>query len=296
VSAPGPRHRVQDGRDHIKKIALTLLLLLYGLSALAASPQRIISTIPSVTEMLFTLGLDERIVGVTTNCNYPPEALKKEKIGGFFLNTEKIVALKPDLVVMLQSAQPREVERLKKLGLPVLAIDPNSVETVLGTLLELGKATGRERAAEKLVYQLRRRIQAVRPKKKGLDLILGRPRSMVIVGYRPLVLAGPGSFIDDLMNRVGLENLAWDSKAPYPQYSFEKLLQKDPDLLIVLQGVVNPEEIKSNRQWQLLSAVKNGNIFFIEPDIISRPGPRLVDALEQLAGFINDTKTDQKRP
>src|SRR3989338_7063207 len=117
---------------------LVLFSFLLG-PVFAAVPRRIISGMPSITEMLFALKLGDRIVGVTNNCNYPPEALKKEKIGGFFLNLEKIVSLKPDLVIMIEDAQKRDIARFKKFGLPVYTINPRNVADVMAELVKLCK-------------------------------------------------------------------------------------------------------------------------------------------------------------
>lgn len=252
----------------------------------ASPPHRIISTMPSITETLFALGLDKEIVGVTTNCNYPPAALKKTKIGGFFLNIEKIVSLKPDMIVMQKDAQPRDVDRLKKLNLPIHLIKTQTVKEIMDAIDDLGKITGREKEAAALVRQMQRRIDAVKPKTWGIDFVLSRPRTIVIVGYEPLICAGKGTVIDDVLRLAGAENIAADSRNQYPQYSLEQLAQKDPDVLIIMKGTVSSQMIKRAGQWQRISAVKNNRLLFINPDILSRPGPRIVDALEQVADFL----------
>ncbi|MGB9613388.1 MAG: ABC transporter substrate-binding protein [Candidatus Margulisiibacteriota bacterium] len=247
-------------------------------------PQRIISGMPSITEMLFALGLEDRIVGVTANCNYPPEALKKEKIGGFFLNLEKIVSLKPDLVVMLEDTQKQDIKRLKDYGLPVYTINPHTVVEVMDSLVKLGEVTGKRKEAKILIKQMKNRIASVQP--KGTSS-LERPRVLVIVGYRPLIVAGAGTFIDDIIKYAGGENIAQDAKASYPQYSFERLIKEDPEYMIIPEGVVEKEEIARDSRWQSLQAVRGNKILFINADILSRPGPRLVEAIEKIADFIH---------
>ncbi|MBI5400334.1 cobalamin-binding protein [Candidatus Saganbacteria bacterium] len=253
----------------------------------AVVPHRIISTMPSITETLFALGLGKEIVGVTTNCNYPAAAQKKTKIGGFFLNTEKIFALKPDLLVMMKNSQPRDVERLKKMNFNVYAINPHTIKDVLASITEIGKVTDRNEEASDLVWQLQRRLNAIKPKTWGIDFVLGRPRTIVVVGYEPLIVAGKGTVIDDVLRLAGAENIAADSRSQYPQYSMEKLVEKDPDALIIMKGTVTLEMIKRAGQWQKISAIKNNRLLFIDPDILSRPGPRIVDALEQIAVFLS---------
>ena len=269
------------------RLFIALAAFFLTVSTATASPQRIISTIPAVTEMLYALDLGDRVVGVTTNCNFPPAAKKKNKVGGFFINLERVVALKPDLVVMQEDAQKRDVERLKNHGLPVLAINPKNVEGVLDALLAIGRATGKEAAAQALTAELRRRLERARPKIFGLELLLRKhPRALVIVGVDPLVVAGAGSFINDILKQAGVENLAAGVGGEYPQYSLEKMIEENPPYLIVPAGLVNPARLQADRRWQNVEAVKNGKILFLDQDIISRPGPRVVDAVEAIANFV----------
>jgi iron complex transport system substrate-binding protein len=265
---------------------LAALFLLTSV-AIAAVPHRIISTMPAVTEILFALGLDNQVVGVTTNCNYPPSAKRKEKIGGFFINLEKVVALKPDLIVMQEDAQRRDVDRLRNQRLPVMTIKPKNVDEVLASIVAVGQATGKEAAARALTAEMRRRLERARPKSVGLELLLRkRPRALVIVGVEPLVVAGEGSFISDILKRAGVENVGARVRGEYPQYSLEKMIEENPSYLIVPRGLANFGKFQRDRRWQNIEAVKNGKILLIDQDIISRPGPRVVDAVEMVANFV----------
>lgn len=250
-------------------------------------PQRIVSGIPSATEMLYALGLGERIVGVTTNCNFPPAVKKKEKVGGFFLNLEKVVSLKPDMVVMLGSAQAREIERFKTQPLPVYVINPNTVEEVMLTLMELGEKTGTAARARTLVREMKKKIELV----QAQVLKQNKPKVLVVVGFKPLIVAGGKNFINDLIKYAGGENIAGGSKAAYPQYSFEEIIRANPNYIIIPEGTVKREEIINENPWRSLSAVREGKMLFIDPDILSRPGPRLVEAIGKIAEFIHDKKT-----
>lgn len=256
-------------------------------SVQALPPQRIVSGMPSVTEMLFALGLGDEVVGVTTNCNYPPEALKKEKVGGFFLNLEKVVSLRPDLVVMLEDAQKRDIEKFRAYGLNVYAINPRTVEEVMDSLLELGKVTGKEEKAREVVARMRERINKVRGKHCFLWFVLRRPKVMVIVGSNPLVVVGGATFIGDIIKYAGAENVTEKVRGAYPHYSFERLLKDDPEYIIIPRGVIRVEEMRFDSRWRSLKAVK----IFIDPDIISRPGPRVVEAVEEIDRLINGKKT-----
>lgn len=280
-----------------KIIVLIVIVLSFGSFVRADFPKRIVSGLPSITEMLFVLELDDRIVGVTTNCNYPPEAKKKEKIGRFILNLEKIVSLKPDLVVMLEDAQKKDIKRFKEFGLNVYTINPKSVNDVMNSLKDLGKITGQKKQAQKVVNQMKARLskvkKQVRAHRPGLAEVLrvwkpkqkGR-KALVVVGYDPLIVAGGGTFIDDILKHAGVKNLAYRSRAAYPQYSFEQLVKENPPYIIIAQGLVSEKQLKRDRRWKALDAIKNDQILFIDADIISRPGPRVVEVIEQIAEFI----------
>jgi iron complex transport system substrate-binding protein len=269
-----------SGRS-MRKTIIGLLFCGLLASSVLAFPQRIVSGIPSATEMLFALGLADRVVGVTTNCNYPPAAAHKTKVGGFSLNLEKVVSLRPDLVVLLENAQPRESERFRAFGLPVFTINPQTVDGVAEALFQLGGVTGQTREAAGLILAMKERLAKVKPEEQGLQLVLQRPRALVVVGYEPLIVAGGGTFIDDILKRAGVENIAAEARGAYPQYSLERLLKDQPDYIIVPAGVVRRGELEKRGDWAVL---------YIDPDIISRPGPRVVDAVEQIAKFSHEKK------
>ena len=253
----------------MRRSIVLLLIVLAVYPAWANYPQRIISGIPSVTEMLFAVGAGDKVVGVTTNCNYPSAAKKINKIGGFTLNLEKLTSLKPDLIILLAEAQKPEIDKLKKFGLPVLALNARNVNEVLQSLAKLGELTGNKRRAERLVANMKSRINAVKPR--------GRQRRvLVVVGSDPLIVAGGGTFIDDVVKYAGGVNIARSVKGAYPQYSLEMLVKENPDHIILPEGLLfGGRGIKSKR-------------IFINADILTRPGPRVVEAIEKIAGAIND--------
>jgi iron complex transport system substrate-binding protein len=276
-----PRSKSKFGFGILKLgfvLIFALWILIFFSYAYVEYPKRIVSTMPSITEMLFALGLEDQIVGVTTNCNYPLEALEKEKVGGFFLNLEKVVSLKPDLIVMLEDAQKGDLQN---------TVDPQTVIEVMGTLVELGEVTGTKEKAEEVVEGMKKRILSVEAKVSELPL----KKVLIIVGYKPLIVVGGENFIDDVIRYAGAGNIAADTKAAYPQYSFEKLLDDDPDHIIIPEGVVEKKEIEGDSRWQSLEAVKNDRLLFIDADILSRPGPRVVEAIEEIAEFIHEEET-----
>lgn len=264
----------------VKKIIIFLLIF----SSASFAGQRYISCIPSLTEILYGLGLEEQVVGVTSYCNFPPEAQKKEKVGGVTMNLEKIISLKPDLLFLLEDAQKRDIEKLRKFHLPLFVINPRSVPEVAESIKKIGAVTGREEAAECLLKIMRERIAEVSQKVKDKP----KKKVFIVVGYRPLVTVGRENFINDIINLAGGENISAISKSPYPQFSFEELIKNDPEALIILEGLIPWEELKSDPRWKSLSAVRKNMVLFIDPDMISRPTPRLVGAIERIALFLHD--------
>jgi len=270
------------------KYLVLIFIIIFASGSFASSkpPQRIISGMPSITEILYAIGAEKQVVGVTTNCNYPPQAKKKEKIGGFFLNLEKIISLKTDLILMSEGEQGRDIEKLKKYGLNVKSINPKNVADVLNSIVYIGKEVGKEGRANSLVSDLSYRLNRAKPKTSFKDIISKRPKVLVMVGYNPIIVAGGKTFIDNIIKLSGAENICGGDFSPYPQISFEKLVNEDPEYLIIPKGVVSKKEIENDGRWKKLAAVRSGKILFINPDILSRTGPRVVDAVEEISKFI----------
>lgn len=236
---------------------------------------------PSITETLFALGLGDRVVGVTTNCDYPPEAKKKEKVGQMVMNLEKIVSLKPDLIIMLQDAQQYDIWRLKGRGLPVVTINPHSVSDVMDSIKYIGSITGVTYEAQSLVNRLNYRLDRIGYLTKGRV-----PKSaFVMVGYRPLVTTGKSTFVNDIITRAGFQN-SMQGGGEYPQVNFEELYRMNPDIVIIPVGLVSSYEVINDAKLSRLTAVTSGKILWIDPDIFFRPGPRIVDAVEEISGFL----------
>lgn len=252
-------------------------------------PVRIISTMPSNTEILFALGLKNRIVGVTEQCNYPPEARKIQKIGGTVLNKEKMIALNPDLIVMLGDAQKNDIEKLRDLRLPVFVINPQTLPELARSIRLIGIVTGAMKEADRLAGRMISDIYNISVSRKTK----ARPRIFVVLWDDPLITAGKGTFIDDLINLAGGVNIAADMKGKYPIMGFEALLEDDPDFLIIAgKSKDDIKKIKEKSRWKILNAVKNNRVLLIDSDIITRPSPRLVTALDLISNFIK--KQEQK--
>jgi iron complex transport system substrate-binding protein len=244
-------------------------------------PRRIVSTAPSVTEILFALGLGRWVVGVSDADDYPPEGLEgKARVGGVILNAERILALRPDLVVGVASLQQGQLERLIRLGLPVLAVDARSLEETLLQVLILGRVTGSEPAAEQLVAGLRARMAEVQRRVHGRY----GPRVYVEIWDQPLQTAAAGTFIDDLVRRGGGRNLFADLRG-WPQVAPEAVIRRDPE--VILLTYPGRGRVVARPGWAQVTAVRRGRIHELDPDLVSRPGPRLVDGLERIARLLH---------
>ena len=281
-------------------IALLISLLLFQCekqrteSSSPQVPQRIVSTAPSVTEILFALGLGDQVVGVTTFCNYPEAAKSLPKIGGFSNpSLEAIVALKPDLVVGSWGNPMEIVDRIKRLNIGWIGIKIQSVEDVLTAILTVGKQTGKKEKAEELVEGFRKRIWRITQRTERLSPEQ-RPRVFWGGWNEPIYTAGPGSFIHDLIEMAGGRNIAGDAKQPWPRYGLETIVAADPEVFLCghdPEGFKTDAEalsaLRTRRGWKDITAIKTGRVYLMRSDVFLRPGPRLVDALEQMAATIH---------
>jgi iron complex transport system substrate-binding protein len=256
---------------------------------IVSNPQRLISLAPSNTEILFALGLGDKVVGVTDFCNYPEEAKSIEQIGSYFdPSIEKIFSLSPDLVLAI-TGLPEVIAKLEELGIPALILDPSDLEGVLANIQLVGKATGAEKEAEALVSEMRGRIAVVTEKASEVK---ERPRVFCEIDAtdpsKPWA-SGPGSFMDAMIRLSGGTNVAADAESPWPQLSAEEIIAKDPGIVILADSKygVTAESVKERHGWEVITAVKEGAIYDIDDDLISRPGPRIVDGLEAVARIIH---------
>jgi iron complex transport system substrate-binding protein len=250
-------------------------------------PQRIISLAPALTEMLFSLGLDDRIVGVTDYCNYPPAAMTKPRVGGLNPNLEKIISLHPDLIVAVAGIyQNQSLARFEQFHVPYFTVDPSSIEKIFETIFVLGKITGTEETAAEEVRQLRNRLNAVQQK----DFAESRPRLLYVVDEEPLISVGKGSYLDDLIRAAGGVNITGGLEKAYPVVSMEYVIQQDPQVIILAMDadqILTDQEKQHWSRWSSLSAVRDGKIYKVNRDLLNRPGPRILDGIEELARLIH---------
>ena len=259
--------------------------------SLKTTPRRIISLAPSNTEILFALGLAERVVAVTDFCNYPPEATEKPSIGGFSTpNIEEIIALSPDLVVATSIHDKKVIPQLEAQGITVVALNPKTIDEVLTAITLVGRITGAEEAAAAVVTPMQQRIKSITDKTKGLPPEQ-RPATLYILWHDPLMTAGAGTLPQALIDRAGGTNIGYEIK-DYGDISLEAVIDADPAVIIAgighgtgadapLQYAQNEPRLKDT------TARRQGNIYAINSDLPSRGGPRIVDALEQFARFIH---------
>ena len=247
-----------------------------------SDPQRIISLAPSVTETLFALGLSDRIVGVTSYCDYPPEAAQKERVGDTMRpSLEKIIALKPDLVIASTASQLEQfVQRLDELGVPIYVSNPRLLDDVLSSIERIGEIAGAKQRALELSRTLRERIEAIGRR----SATLGKPKVLFILGTEPLITVGKMSFVSDLIRRAGGESISDDVSEDYPQYSLETAVAKQPEVIFLQAGESDlPSRLKQT------PAARADRVYRLNDDLLLRPGPRIVDGLEQMAAKIHPT-------
>src|SRR5215211_1352028 len=254
---------------------------------LSGSPQRIISLAPSNTEILFAIGAGDQVVGRDQLSDFPEEAKNVAYICSTFdaLNTELIVSLKPDLVLAAEINTPEQVKQLEDLGLTVYYLkNPTTLEGMYGNLELVAQMTGHQEEAAALVESLKARVAAVDEKIAPLSSRPGIFYELDATDPSKPYTAGKGTFITQLIDRAGGYNIASDLEG-YPQISLEQVVAADPAFIILgdARYGVSAETIAQRPGWENLSAVKNGKVLPFNDDLVSRPGPRLVDALEELA-------------
>lgn len=270
-------------------IAAAVLLLL--------GAQRIVSTAPSVTEMLYALGLGERVVGVTTFCRYPPEAAAKPKIGDYVRpNLEAIVVLKPDLVVM-EATGIRRAERLPALKLNVLEVDDGTLAGIYESLRKIGAAAGVPERAAALRSNMQAALEDLRRRTRGLA-----PRRLLFVSGRTparledLIVVGRGSYLNELIEVAGARNAFADVGAPYLKVSLEQVLARNPEVIVDMGEMAQTAGVSEEQKravvtlWErqpALAAVRERRVFAVAADIFVVPGPRVVEAARALARMVH---------
>ncbi|MFH1007970.1 MAG: cobalamin-binding protein [Candidatus Latescibacterota bacterium] len=288
--------------SHTGRVIVALLISISALqcgeqrtpSSSPEIPKRIVSTAPNVTEILFVLGLGDRVVGVSEFCNYPEAARSVAKIGGFSNpSVEAIVALEPDLVVGSWGNPMEMVDHIRRLHIGWIGVKIQSVEEVFAAMEIIGERTGKSVQAKKLVAGYRSRIRKIT---EYTELLTPEQRPRIFWGgwHEPIYTAGPGSYINDLIEMGGGRNVAENASGPWPRYGMEAIVAADPEVFLCghdPEGYATDAEaleaLRARSGWRDITAVRTGRVHLMRSDAFLRPGPRLVDALEQMVETIH---------
>ena len=275
------------------------IFLWFVAAALACgqAPQRIVSTAPSITELLYALGLGDRIVGVDRFSRYPPEVLRKQKIGDYANpNLEVIASLRPDLV-MIPTNPVKLAERLATLRLKVLEIDQEGIAKLYDSFRIVGQATGTVEQAAKLTSSVQGQLEAIRTRAAPLK----RTRMMFVVGRTPnrldgLIVVGQASYLNEIIALAGGENVFRDAVASYPEVSLEEVLARNPDVIVDMGdmadtvGVTEAHKREVTSLWERLTsvaAVKQHRVYAVASDVYVVPGPRVVEAAKAFFAMLH---------
>lgn len=260
-------------------------------------PKRVVSLAPNITEILFNLGLDEEVVGVSIHCNFPEKVKGRTRVGSYIqIDVERVLALKPDLIMATGAGNPKEVvERLERLGIPSFVIFPKRFDDVLRSIRHIGQVVGREKEALTTVRSMQRRKERVEVATLGLP----RPKVFLQIGESPIVTVGKGSFGDDLIRLAGGENVAGGEREMYPRWGMEEILKRAPEVILI--SSMNPKgdyrrALRDWQRWRMIPAVQQGRVHLIDSDLIDRPSPRIIDGLEEMAKFIHPHRFPKSVP
>lgn len=254
---------------------------------IAKRPERIVSIGPSNTEFLFALGAGERVVAVDTFSDEPAGAKAKDKVGGAFdLNVEKVIALKPDLVVSLQISRGAPLEKIAGQGIAVLIVDPQGIPDAARTAILLGDAVGADgrtlaRSIDDGIAAVKAKAATVKKKRVYHEIDASDPNKIFTVG--------PGSFIHDLMEIAGGVNVAARAGTAYPQVSPEEIIRGDPEVIVFASSGLTPEQIAARPGWGGITAVRTRRIVRVDGNLMHRPGPRLALAAETYFKLVSET-------
>ena len=255
--------------------------------SLPAEPRRIVSIAPSATEIVYALGAGDLLVAVDDFSDYPVEAQALPKVGGFRASPEAIIAHQPDLILAVTQAEVVPV--LEAQGQRVIVFDAVDIEGVYKDIVLVGKVLGRDRAAQELVDRMRTRIDAVAARTRDIP---NKPRvlhELDATDPSRVYVAGANNFIDTMIRIAGGVNVGAVGQGPFPQVSAEEIVRADPQVIVLGDAKygMTVESVKARPGWSAVDAVRTGRIVPIDPDIVSRPGPRLADAVEEYARLLH---------
>lgn len=249
-------------------------------------PNRIISLAPSITEILFALNGGKTLSAVTDYCDYPSAVSSKPSVGGMIApNFEKISEINPDLILMtVEGNNQTDFNKLLSLGYTVYVLKPKNVEGIFKSILDLGRIISAEDSANQLIIEMRKKQWVILNESRTKT----KPKVFVVISLQPLISAGKETFIDELVTSAGGINIAADSPLQYPIINREEVLKQNPDVIIVMSDVVKSiEDVAAHfPEWKKTAAFKKQKIKIVDADILSRPGPRIIDGLKMIASVI----------
>jgi iron complex transport system substrate-binding protein len=248
-----------------------------------STPQRIISLAPSITESLFAIGAASQLVGVTEYSDYPEEAKKLPRVGGLNLQYEVIVALHPDVLIGDPALTSKSLEKLKSLNLKVVAIRTQNLSDIHASLMKLGKISGHEEQARIAGDELQEKIKRISAATSGLP----KPRVFLEIWDKPLMTAGPRTFLGELIELAGGTNIVKEMAQDWGQVSEEFVIQSDPEIVLLL--TTRKEDLLKQPAWKETTAARTGQVYELDRALFSQPSPRIVEALQQLVSLIHPT-------
>ena len=253
-------------------------------------PEKIVSLMPSNTEIAYALGLGEEVVGVSDFDNYPEDVTKKEKIGGQEINLEKIISLKPNLVLAHASSAHNSGEGIKQLqdaGIAVLIVnDAQNFDQVYDSILMVGKATGEETKAEDMVKSMKEKLAEIKEKAAGIK---EKRKVFVEVSPAPEIYSpGNNTFMNEMLTTINAENITADQDG-WTKVDQEAIIKRNPDVILTTYGyyLENPaQQVLTRKGWENVNAVKNKQVIDVDSDRVTRSGPRIIEGVEDLAKAI----------
>lgn len=255
-----------------------------------AVPKRIVSLAPNITEILFALGLDSAVAGVTDYCDYPAAAGNKPRIGGMLNpNLERVLELRPDLVLMSGSGNMKsDYDKLTSAGVAVFVTYPRTVESVLTSISNIGALTGRAAAADSIVKALRDQKDELLLKAREAP----RESVLMLLSLSPLIAIGPGTFLHELLTLANADNIAGDAAMAYPVLSREDILRRQPDVIIATNDIVRSTDdiLRAYPEWKRLKAIQKKRVALVDASIVSRPGPRVIEGLRIILQAVHPSK------
>jgi iron complex transport system substrate-binding protein len=283
---------MESGNIEETRPTITLIDDLRREVTIPQNPERIVSLAPSTTEIVFAIGAGDRVVGVDVISNYPPEVEAIPKVGSYArINTEMVVDLDPDLVLAAYGNGIETIDAISDLGVPVIGLNPTTLNDILQSINLIGEATGCVENATKLTSNMRMQIDAV---KDAAAKVAYEPSVLYVIWPDPLYSAGNATFEDEMLRICSAKNLASDLSG-YSIMTLENVIKRDPEVIITTSGGgmgvtetnLSYDYITTDSRFAGIKAVKDGKVYVIDADIACRAGPRIVDALEEIFGYIH---------